>query len=141
MEHAVAREMADTGLDAPFWHGLERDEFTLPRCPDCARWMWPVDCRCPDCGCYDLEWVAVPPEGTVYTWTRTWYPFVPERTADLPYVVVLVELAHADNCRMLGVLHGDEEGLRRGARVRGTIQPRRDATFGLPSVTWGLVDP
>jgi len=103
--------------------------------------MWPADCRCPECGSYELDWVTVPAEGTVYTWTRTWYPFVAERAAELPYVVVLVELPHAGDSRMLGVLEGGEDGLRRGARVVGAIQPPREATFGLPSVTWSLVEP
>jgi uncharacterized OB-fold protein len=141
MEQAIAHDMARTGLDAPFWEGLERGEFTMPRCATCQRWMWPADCRCPECGGYELEWPAVPAEGTVFTWTRTWYPFVPERAGALPYVVVLVELPHAGSSRMLGVLTGPEDGLRRDARVVGTIAPPSDATFGLPSVTWRLVDP
>jgi uncharacterized OB-fold protein len=83
--------------------------------------------------------MAVPAEGSVYSWTRTWYPFVDARSDALPYVVVLVELPQAANTRLLGVLTGDEAGLAIGARVVGAITAGSDATYGLPSVTWRLV--
>ena len=130
--------MAVSGLDAGFWEGLEQDELRLPRCKDCQAWIWPAEPRCKTCGSFALRWDPVALEGIVYSWTRTWYPFVDERAADLPYVVVLVELPHAGGSRLLGVLTGDEAGLRTGARVVGRIAPASDRTFGLRSVTWSV---
>lgn len=126
-----------TGLDAGYWTGLDEGELRLLRCPACRRWVWPAEPLCGDCGRFDLAWESVDMVGTVYSWTRTYYPFVPERSHQLPYVVVLVELPQAGYARLLGVLEGDT--VATGDRVVGHIQPPRDETFGLPSVTWRVV--
>jgi uncharacterized OB-fold protein len=140
MDASTVRQMASAAPDAGFWSALEAGQFRLPRCPGCERWMWPADWRCASCGTFGLDWTEVALEGVVYSWTKTWYPFVPERTDDLPYVVVLVELPAAGGSRLLGILTGDESALARGAPLTGHIEPPDDRTFGLPSVTWSLVN-
>jgi len=75
--------LATTGLDAPFWDGLADGAVRLPRCADCAQWVWPAQPRCPGCTSATLEWHDVRPNGRLYSWTRTWYPFVPARAEDL----------------------------------------------------------
>jgi uncharacterized OB-fold protein len=100
--------------------------------------MWPPEFRCAACGAFGLDWVPVEASGIVYSWTRTWYPFVPERADELPYCVVLAELPQAGGARLLGVLDGDDEGLRIGRHVRGTIHPPNDASRGFPTVRWSL---
>jgi uncharacterized OB-fold protein len=138
MNQDTAARMAADGLDAAFWAGLLDDTFAVPRCSQCDRWFWPIEPRCGACGSTDIDWVPTEPAGTVYSWTRTWYPFVAVRAADLPYVVVLVELPAAGCIRMLGVLTGDETGLAVGASLAGTIAPPTRQTYGLSSVTWTL---
>ena len=128
------------GADDPFWEALEAGEFRLPRCAGCSRWTWPAHWRCGDCGSLDFEWCRLEPAGTVYSWTRTWYPFdrTKERADDVPYVVVLVEVDGTDGARVLGVLAGDEAPLKIGARVSGTILPPSEKTKGYPSVVWSV---
>jgi uncharacterized OB-fold protein len=140
MDSAIARQLADTGADAGFWAGLDAGQFRLPQCPECQRWIWPADWSCGTCGSFGLQWTAVALGGTVYSWTRTWYPFASQRAESLPYVVVLVEFEHAGGTRMLGVLTGDQLGLQRDAPVVGRIERPSDQTYGLPSVTWSLLD-
>jgi uncharacterized OB-fold protein len=84
--------------------------------------------------------VAVPATGVVYSWTRTWYAFdrTKERAGDIPYVVVLAEIAGAGGARVMGVLAGDEEGLRIGAPVTGTIDPPSAKSLGYPAVRWSI---
>jgi uncharacterized OB-fold protein len=135
----AAHAIASRGADAGFWTGLQAGRFRMPRCSRCARWIWPADWRCAACGSFRLDWIDVAPHGFVYSWTRTWYPFVAERADDLPYVVVLVELPEAGRSRLLGTLTGDQTNLAVGAAVTGQIRAPDERTFGLPSMTWSLV--
>jgi uncharacterized protein len=134
------RITAGIGADDPFWEALERGEFRLPRCGGCRRWTWPAHWRCGVCGAWDFDWTPLAPKGTVYSWTRTWYAFdrTRERAEDLPYSVVLVEIDGAGGARVMGVLAGDDAGLKIGAPVNGTILPPSDKAKGYPSVVWTL---
>ena len=134
------RIVGGIGADEEYWNGLARGEFTLPRCAQCERWMWPAHFRCPDCGSWEFKWVPLEPVGTVYTWTRTWYAFdrVKERAEDVPYVTVLAEIPVAANARVLGILSGSEEGLDVGKPVRGVILPPSEKSKGYPSIAWIL---
>lgn len=140
MNADAARQLADSGVDAPFWHGLDEGVVRLPQCSACDHWVWPAQPSCPRCLHTDLAWRDVQPDGVVYSWTRTWYPFVVARAEDLPYVVALVELPDAGNVRVLGVYAGSEgeraADLAVGDAVRGVIAAPSDQTYGLPSLTW-----
>lgn len=125
-------------MDEPFWEALGRGVVELPRCGSCDEWLWPVRPACPHCHLTDMAWVPVEPEGTVYSWTRTWYPFVAERADALPYVVVVAELPGAGGSRVLGVLDGDDDGLCIGARVSGRIAPAGPESLDLPALRWVL---
>jgi uncharacterized OB-fold protein len=129
------------GADDEYWRGLERGVFQLPRCSGCGRWTWPAHYRCGQCGSWDTEWVAVEPQGTVFSWTRSWYAFdrVIERKDDLPYVTLVTEIPAAGGTRIMGMLQGDEAGLRIGAPVRGTIHPPCAKSKWYASICWELV--
>jgi uncharacterized OB-fold protein len=126
------------GLDTPHWEALRAGQLVLQRCRQCAAWTWSPRPICPACHSFDLGWEPVEPQGTIYSWTRTWQPFTPESTGHLPYVVVLVELPEAGGRRVLGVLpHADGVTPRVGAPVRGEIeQPPDDGHW--PLVRWHL---
>ena len=114
----------DDGLDRPHWEGLRSGEVRVQRCARCGHWIWAPQPVCPRCHSFDLTWPAVEPNGTVYSWTRTWQPFTPELSGHLPFVVVLAELAPAGGRRLLGVLRdGDGIDVRLGQPVRGEIDP------------------
>jgi uncharacterized OB-fold protein len=130
-----------------FWEGLEEGVFRLSRCAGCQRWMWEAlngspTFRCGECGCWDLEWVEVEPQGVVYAWVRTNQPFdgVLERQDDIPYVTMEVEVGGPGGPRVVGVLKGAEGGLRVGAPVKGSIDPPSAKTKGYAAVRWELVD-
>jgi len=135
------RIIGGIGADEEYWNGLARGEFRLSRCTSCKTWIWPAHFRCGACGTWDPGWEDVKPEGVVYSWTRTWYPFdrTRERADDVPYVVVLAEIPHAGGARVMGVLSGSEDGLKIGAPVRGVILPPSPKSKNYPSITWQLV--
>lgn len=118
---------ADDKLDQPYWDGLLAGELRLQRCGSCATWIWSPQSVCGTCYSFDLGWHRVEPVGTVYSWSRSWYPYIEEYGDALPYISVLVELADAGGRRVLGMLVDDPESTPRiGERVVGTFE-RRDA--------------
>ena len=129
----------DDGLDAPHWEGLRDGEVRVQRCARCGHWIWAPQPACPRCHGFELAWPAVEPAGTVYSWTRTWQPFVPELSGHVPFVIVLAELPSAGGRRLLGVLHdGDGADMRVGQAVRGEIDPAPDPG-GWPVLRWRRV--
>jgi uncharacterized OB-fold protein len=143
MEYSFTKHriIGGTGADDEYWKGLEEGKFRLPRCAGCTRWMWPPNFRCGHCGSWDLMWIEMVPRGSVFTWTRSWYAFdrVIERAKDVPYVTILAELPEADGARVLGVMKGNETGLKIGAPVVGSIDPPSEKSKWYPAVRWELV--
>jgi uncharacterized OB-fold protein len=139
LEHRIS---GGVEADDRYWQGLEEGRFLLPGCAGCDTWIWPAHWRCGECGAWDVKWTEVQPHGTVYAWSRTWYAFdrVMERAAQVPYVVVLAEIPHAGNSRVLGVLKGPEEGLKIGAPVHGVIDPPAPESKGYAAIRWVLGD-
>jgi uncharacterized protein len=125
-------------VDFPYWDGLARGELRIQRCEQCRAWRWPAEWRCPGCGSYELGWEQVEPTGIVYSWVRTHMPFVATYADLVPYVNVLVELQQAGGARLMGLLTGDEDGIRIGAPVTGTFQSASPRTLDLAVLTWSL---
>ncbi|WP_416062706.1 Zn-ribbon domain-containing OB-fold protein [Rhodococcus indonesiensis] len=131
---ALAGPYAD-GLDLPYWEGLRAGELRLQRCDQCGLWIWGPRWMCGQCRTFDPAWVAVEPVGRVYSWSRTWHPFVSELAGDLPFVTVLVELPHAGGRRVLGLLaENSEADIAIGDAVAGIIQQPADAPW--PVLRW-----
>jgi len=127
--------------DDQFWRALEEGVFKLPRCSACKTWTWPAHFRCGRCGSWQFEWVALEPQGTIFTWTRTHYAFdrVLERKQQLPYVTVVAEIPQAGGARVMGVLKGEDRDLHTGMPVRGTIDPPSAQSKWYPSIRWEVV--
>ncbi|MGX7728129.1 Zn-ribbon domain-containing OB-fold protein [Rhodococcus sp. 2H158] len=141
----VAREFPATvlagpyadGLDLPYWEGLRAGELRLQRCGRCGLWIWGPRWMCGQCRAFDPAWVAVEPVGRVFSWSRTWHPFIPELAGELPYVTVLVELPHAGGRRVLGLLaENDDADIAIGDSVAGIIQQPADSAW--PVLRWRL---
>jgi uncharacterized OB-fold protein len=94
-------------LDTPYWSATTEHRLVIQRCTACDRHQWGPEWVCHRCRSFDLGWVDVDPRGVIYSWERVWHPVHPAVTEACPYVVVLVELPHADSIRMVGNLLGD----------------------------------
>jgi uncharacterized OB-fold protein len=114
----------DTELTRPFWQGVEAGELRLPRCAICRQWMWYPDSDATHCGA-PLEWVAVAPHGSIFTFTVVRRPFLPGATkADVPFTTILVELDEAPGVRLVGLLR---DGIEPHIGMRVTaVFPDRD---------------
>ncbi|MFV0307491.1 MAG: Zn-ribbon domain-containing OB-fold protein [Desertimonas sp.] len=135
LQHRIGGGIA---ADDGYWQALEDGAFRLPRCAGCGRWTWPAHWRCGQCGSWDFDWIDVNPVGVIYAWTRARqaYAGVDERRDQVPYVTALVEIDGTDETRVLGVLKGDEAGLKIGVRVHGEIDPPSAIAKGYASIRW-----
>lgn len=127
------------GLDTEYWEAAARHELVVQRCRACDRHQWGPEWICHRCRSFDLGWVAVEPRGVVYSWERVWHPVHPALGDACPYVVVLVELPHADGVRMVGNLLGEPtETVAIGAEVEVVFEDH-DADPPYTLVQWRRV--
>jgi uncharacterized protein len=124
-------------LDAPYWEGTRAGELRVQRCRRCREFQWGPEWICHKCLAFEMEWVAVPPRGHIYSWERAWHPVHPALKDHGPYVVVLVELPEAGNVRMIGNLVGDPlQTVEIGAPVEAVFEPHDDVTPPYTLVQW-----
>ena len=76
----------------PFWNGLREREFRGPRCRDCGEFGWVPYPACRNCFSTDLEWVPLSGKGVIFSYSIV-YRGPGAFAEDVPYVLVLVELA------------------------------------------------
>jgi uncharacterized protein len=81
-----------TAANLPYWRATRAHELRLPRCRDCGRWVYPIAQMCQQCWSEDLVWSALSGSGTVSSWVVVHRAFDPSFAADVPYMVVQVEL-------------------------------------------------
>lgn len=125
------------GLDAPFWQGLREDRLLLQRCQACTRWQWGPEWVCHRCHSFDLAYAETRAEGRIYSHERIWHPVHPALAEQGPYVVVLVELEHADGVRLVGNLLGDPaQELVIGAPVHGVFEHHPDSDPPYTLLQW-----
>ena len=130
------------GLEAPYWEGTRQHELRVQRCNACRSFQWGPEWICHECLSFDVGWTAVEPVGRVYSWERSWYPVHPSLRERVPYVVVLVELPHAGNVRMVGNLLGDPlQEIAIGSEVEAVFEDHDDADPPYTLVQWRVLDP
>ena len=129
------------GLDAPYWEGADNDTLMIQQCNACGRHLWGPEWVCHECHSFDLNWIEVEPRGRIYSWERVWHPVHPALKDGCPYMVVLVELPHAGNVRMVGNLLGNAtDPLDMGAEVEAVFEHHRDADPPYTLVQWQRVE-
>lgn len=96
-----------TKENAPFWEGLRRHEFHVPRCADCGTYNWVPYPACRECLSERQEWTRVSGRGRLYSFTVV-HRGPGAYATEVPYVVAYAEL---------------EEGLRgpRSIMVMGNL--------------------
>ncbi len=130
---------ARDGLDAPFWAGLQDERLMLQRCEGCKRFQWGPEWICHRCHSFDLSFTEAAAEGRIYSYERVWHPVHPALKEQGPYIVVLVELPHADNVRLVGNLLGDpRQAVRIGAPVKAVFEHHTDAQPAYTLLQWQL---
>lgn len=82
-----------TKISAPFWQALEQNELHIQQCNQCAGWVFFPRNHCTHCLAHDLEFKPVNGEGTLYSYTLTRIPTMPEFSDEMPQALAVVELS------------------------------------------------
>ena len=119
-----------TDLDKPFWEGLDNDQLWLQLCNDCSGWQWGPEWICHHCHSENVTFERVEAKGKIYSFERVWHPVHPALVEQGPYIVVLVEIPHAGNVRLVGNLVEDpEQDVVIGSKVTAVFEHHADFTL------------
>ena len=119
-----------TPEDQPYWDGAAAGVLRLQHCAACKKPRHYPQLVCPDCYSRDCEWIDASGRGAVHSWTVAHHAFHPAFKDDLPYTLVIVDLAEGP--RALGRLDPSaQSALRIGLPVRVTF-PRNSEGTPLP---------
>lgn len=104
---------------APFWEGTRERKLKIQKCGDCGTYRWPPRITCRTCRSRNVEWEAVEPRGTLYTFTVVGRPTA-KGFSDVPYTVGFVALDGAPPVRIIGnVVDVDPSEVRIGMALEG----------------------
>lgn len=90
------------GFAADFYAYCRKHELRFQRCSACRRWRHVPRDMCAACGSFDWEWARSSGKGTLFSWTTTMQPMMPQFADLVPYSPVVVELE--EGVRMLSWL-------------------------------------
>ena len=125
------------GLSMPYWQGLGDNRLRVQHCAHCGTWQFGPEWLCHRCHAFDPDWEDVAPRGRIFSWERVWHPSHDALRGHGPYIVVLVELPHAGNVRMVGNLLGDPmQEVLIGAAVEGVFEHHADASPLFALLQW-----
>jgi uncharacterized protein len=75
-----------------FWEACNKEQLVIQQCRDCSKYIFYPRIICPNCMSDQIEWKEVSGKGKIYSYTIARRPAGPSFSADVPYVVALVEL-------------------------------------------------
>jgi uncharacterized protein len=114
----------DDPLTAEFFAGAARGELVIPRCDQCARFVWYPAAECPFCHGDTLHWVPVSGDATLFSWAVVRRAFLPAFAEMVPFVTALVALAEDPAVRICSyVVDSDPEFLRADAPLHVAFRP------------------
>ncbi|MHA2249343.1 MAG: Zn-ribbon domain-containing OB-fold protein [Candidatus Kariarchaeaceae archaeon] len=74
---------------SPFWEGLNSKELKSTKCTKCNTIHFPPSPKlCPICFNFSMEWINLPLEGTISTWTNVLAP--PEGFLSSYYLISVI---------------------------------------------------
>lgn len=82
-----------TEISAPFWEGLKARRLLIQQCNACDQWLFYPRRHCPACLAHDLAWREVSGAATLYSFTLTRIPTLPDFIDEMPQKLAVVELA------------------------------------------------
>ncbi len=105
---------------APYWKAAAEHVLTAARCSNCGMFSLPPGAICLHCRSTSATFMFEPVSGRgrVRSWTVVRQSFLPGFEADVPFVLVDVELVEQPELRLIGrLVDGVDAPLRLGAPV------------------------
>ncbi|MEQ8231143.1 MAG: OB-fold domain-containing protein [Gammaproteobacteria bacterium] len=121
-----------TALSAPYWDGLRAHRLLLQRCSRCGQVRHYPRPVCDACYAMEYDWVEASRVGRVHSWTVCHHAFDPAFKAELPYVLVTVDLD--EGVRVQAPLRGAGDDALRLDRAVAIDFEDVDETLTLPCV-------
>ena len=81
-----------TEISAPFWEGLKAERVLIQQCNACSHWVFYPRRHCPACLAHDLSWREVSGGATLYSFTVTRIPTLPDFADEMPQILAVIEL-------------------------------------------------
>lgn len=132
---------AQDGLAKPYWEGTRQGKLAIQKCRGCDKYQWGPEWICHRCHSFGLAWEEVSPRGRIWSWQRPHHPVHPALKGHTPYIIVLVELPHADNVRMVGnLLCAPDRPVTIGAALEAVFEPHDEADPPYTLVQWRVVE-
>lgn len=116
-----------TLLTQPFWQGAKEHQLRLQRCDDCGTFRFTPKEVCPNCFSVKATWTPVSGAGTVYSYSTVYRGPNPPFQADVPYTIVMVDLAEGPRI-MSHLVDCPPDRVRVGMRVQVVFE---DVTPGV----------
>ncbi|WP_110972596.1 bifunctional OB-fold nucleic acid binding domain-containing protein/MaoC family dehydratase [Pseudomonas huaxiensis] len=106
-----------TEISAPFWEGIKARRLLIQQCNACSHWVFYPRRHCPSCLAHDLAWREVPGRATLYSYTLTRIPTLPDFADEMPQKLAVVELAEGVriNTNLVGL---DEDEIHIGMALQ-----------------------
>lgn len=116
-----------TPVSQTYWDGLKAHQVRLQQCGACAHWIFYPRLHCPQCASRDLHWKTVSGQGTLYTYTVSRVPTLPEFTDEMPQLLAVITLDEGPhiNTTLVGVA---PEAIKVGQRMRPVFDERPGST-------------
>ncbi|MFJ7666599.1 Zn-ribbon domain-containing OB-fold protein [Lysinibacillus sp. NPDC097195] len=109
----------------PYWDAADRHELVLQKCDTCHSYNHPPGPACAKCGSTELSWESQGSDitGSIYSYVVSYRPFLPGFQDDLPTIIVVVQLDHLQEVKIIGnVLGCPPEEIKIGMPVKMTWQ-------------------
>ncbi|MBU4301857.1 MAG: Zn-ribbon domain-containing OB-fold protein [Actinomycetia bacterium] len=119
-----------------FFDGLKGGKFMGVKCPDCGRVYLPPRMICERCFAKNDEWVELPPEGTVESFTLAQVKVGEDgELADLeaPVLIGMVKHEGADTCLVARIEGLDPEEASVGIRVTAVLDKSAESILDILS--------
>ena len=106
-----------TEISAPFWEGLKAERLLIQQCERCSHWVFYPRRHCPACFTHALAWREVSGGATLYSFTVTRIPTLPDFADEMPQILAVVELDQGVriNTNLVGL---DEAEVKVGMRLQ-----------------------
>lgn len=116
MSESYGKPLPEPSIDSkPFWDGLKEHRILLQTCANCGKKRHYPRPVCDGCHSMEYDWTEASGRGTIHSWTETHHPFHIGFKAEVPYILVTVDL---------------EEGVRLQSQLIGA--KLQDLEIGLP---------
>ena len=100
----------------PYWTGLREHRLRLQQCAACGKVRHYPRPLCDACYSNEITWIEAGGDGVVHSWTVAHHAFHPAFKADLPYILITVDLP--EGVRLMAPFRGAEAALRLELPVR-----------------------